>query len=198
MNHKSIIRLAIGAAICVTAMFISYSYISVVLYLVSYVIIGFPVFKKAIRNVFSGNFLDENFLMLIASLGAFCLKEYTEGVAVVLFYGIGELFEKHAVRKSRAEVTKMMDLSPDFANKEIGGEVITVAPEEVNIGDVLVVKPGERFPLDGIVVFGKTSIDTKSLTGEASPVSVSQGDEVLSGSVNLSGVVKIKVTKSYN
>lgn len=198
MNRKSIARLAAGAVVWIFAMVLpEIKYISFLLYLAAYLIIGFPVLVKAIKNIFTGNFLDENFLMLIASVGAFCLKEYTEAVAVMLFYGIGDIFEKYAVRKSRKSVTELMDLRPDYANKEVDGEIITTDPEEINVGDILIVKPGEKFPLDGKIVFGKTSVDTKSLTGESVPVTVSEGDEVLSGCVNLSGAVKIEVTKSF-
>lgn len=198
MNRKSIARLAAGAVVWIFAMVLpEIKYISFLLYLAAYLIIGFPVLVKAIKNIFTGNFLDENFLMLIASVGAFCLKEYTEAVAVMLFYGIGDIFEKYAVRKSRKSVTELMDLRPDYANKEVDGEIITTDPEKINVGDILIVKPGEKFPLDGKIVFGKTSVDTKSLTGESVPVTVSEGDEVLSGCVNLSGAVKIEVTKSF-
>ncbi len=198
MNRKSIARLAAGTVVWIFAMVLpEIKYISFLLYLAAYLIIGFPVLVKAIKNIFTGNFLDENFLMLIASVGAFCLKEYTEAVAVMLFYGIGDIFEKYAVRKSRKSVTELMDLRPDYANKEVDGEIITTDPEEINVGDILIVKPGEKFPLDGKIVFGKTSVDTKSLTGESVPVTVSEGDEVLSGCVNLSGAVKIEVTKSF-
>jgi len=198
MNKKSIIRLLVGALLCIAAIAIPCDrYIELGLFLAAYLIVGFPVLSKAVRNIWSGNFLDENFLMLIATIGAFFLKEYAEAVAVMLFYGIGDLFEKYAVKKSRKSIVELMDLTPDFANKEINAELVKVYPEEVSVGDILIVKPGEKIPLDGKIVFGETFIDAKSLTGEALPRLRSVGDEVLSGCVNISGAIKIEVTKSF-
>ncbi len=197
MNKKSILRLGVGTAVWIFAMFVFQRNIKIFLYLLSYLVIGYPVLFKAIKNIFSGNILDENFLMIAASIGAICLKEYTEAVAVVLFYGVGELFEKYAVTKSRKEVLKLMGLRPDYANKVENGSVVMLSPEEVNVGDVLVIKPGEKIPLDGVVVSGKTTVDTKAITGEPAPVALCEGDDVLSGCINLSGVIKVRTTKSF-
>lgn len=171
--------------------------INIVIYIISYIIVGFDILKKAVRNIFRGNVFDENFLMSIATLGAFCIKEFPEAVAVMLFYQIGELFQSYAVDKSRKSISDLMDIRPDFANLYKNNNVEKVDPDEVEIGDIIVVKTGEKVPLDGIIIEGKASLDTKALTGESIPKEVGVDDEVLSGCINLNGGIKIKVTKKF-
>ena len=171
--------------------------INIVIYIISYIIVGFDILKKAVRNIFRGNVFDENFLMSIATLGAFCIKEFPEAVAVMLFYQIGELFQSYAVDKSRKSISDLMDIRPDFANVYKNNNVEKVDPDEVEIGDIIVVKTGEKVPLDGIIIEGKASLDTKALTGESIPKEVGVDDEFLSGCINLNGGIKIKVTKKF-
>ena len=168
-----------------------------IIYFLAYVIVGLEIVKKALRNITRGKVFDENFLMTIATLGAFAIGEFPEAVAVMLFYQIGELFQSYAVDKSRKSISSLMDIRPDFANVERNDIIQKVDPEEVNIDEIIVVKPGEKIPLDGYVVEGNSSLDTKALTGEALPREVLEGDEVLSGTINLTGLLKIKVTKEY-
>ena len=169
-----------------------------ILYLSIYLIIGYDVLLKAIRNILKGQIFDENFLMIIATIGAFGIKEYAEGVAVLLFYQIGEWFQDYAVRKSRKSISSLMDIRPDFANlRNSDGTYEIVDPDKVNVDDIILVKPGEKIPLDGIIINGESSLDTKALTGESIPVEVTTNSEVLSGSLNLTGTIEIKVTKTF-
>lgn len=167
------------------------------IFLVSYIIVGFDILKKALRNILRGKIFDENFLMSIATIGAFIIGEYPEAVAVMLFYQIGEYFQSYAVNKSRKSISNLMDIRPDFANVIRNEKQEKVTPENVKIDEIIVVKPGEKIPLDGIIIEGLSLLDTKALTGEPLPKEVEAGMEVLSGSINLSGVIKIKVTKKY-
>ena len=168
-----------------------------ILFIVSYLIVGFSILKKAIRNIFRGKVFDENFLMAVATIGAFGIGEFPEAVAVMLFYQIGELFQSYAVDKSRKSISSLMDIRPDFANVLRDSKEEKVDPDEVKVGEIIVVKPGEKIPLDGIIVDGQTMLDTKALTGESVPVKAKENDEVLSGSINESGKILIKVTKEY-
>lgn len=172
--------------------------VKMLLFAVPYITIGAKVFYKSFTRLKDRDFLDENFLMTIASLGAFVLNEYIEGVAVLLFYAVGQLFESIAVGKSRKSISNLMDICPEYANIECDGEIKTVSPYEINAGDTIVVKPGERVPLDGIVVDGSSSLDTAALTGESLPREVNNGDSIFSGCINISGVLKVKVTKQYS
>lgn len=166
-------------------------------YILSYFFVGFEILKKAVRNILRGNVLDENFLMSVATLGVFGIGEFPEAVAVMLFYQVGEFFQNYAVKKSRKSISSLMDLRPDYANLYIDGTLKKVNPEEVRIDDLIGVKPGDKIPLDGIVVEGISCLDTKALTGETMPRDVHVGDEVLSGCINLNGLLKIKVTKEF-
>ena len=168
-----------------------------VLYLIPYGIIGWDVLWRAIRNIKNGQVFDENFLMSVATVGAFGCGEYPEAVAVMLFYQVGELFQSVAVDRSRKSISALMDIRPDYANIEQNGELVQVGPEEVSVGDVIVVKAGERVPLDGTVLEGTSSLDTAALTGESLPRDVQAGDEVVSGCVNLTGVLHVKVNKPF-
>ena len=168
-----------------------------IIYLVPYLLIGYDIIFKAFRNISHGQVFDENFLMMIATFGAFGVREYSEGVAVMLFYQIGELFQGYAVGKSRQSIADMMDICPEYANVEEDGKLVQVDPDDVEIGTVIVVKPGERIPLDGIVVEGESMVDTAALTGESVPRRAAEGDEIISGCVNGSGTLKVKVTKAF-
>ena len=172
-------------------------WINKAIFIVSYLIVGLEVIKEALEHLFKGKLFDENFLMAIATIGAFGVGEFPEAVSVMLFYQIGELFQNYAVDKSRKSIASLMDIRPDFANIKIGDKIEKVNPEEVKIGDIIVVKPGERIPLDGTVIEGKSMIDTASLTGESVPRNVSINDEVLSGCINQNGLLTIKVNKEF-
>ncbi len=172
-------------------------YINNALFLISYIIVGFEIIKKAIRNIFRGKIFDENFLMSVATIGAFIVGEFPEAVAVMLFYQIGELFQSFAVDKSRKSIAHLMDIRPDYANLIKEDEIDKVDPEDVKIGNIILIKPGEKIPLDGIVVEGISMIDTKALTGESVPRKVEIGNEVLSGCINLNNILKVKVSKEF-
>ena len=172
-------------------------------YLAAYLVIGYDILRKAGRGILNGRAFDENFLMALATLGAFFLAvwtrsgDYVEGIAVMLFYQIGELFQSYAVGKSRRNITALMDIRPDYANIETDGELHQVAPDEVAVGSIIVVQPGEKVPLDGVVVEGASSLNTSALTGESLPRDVRAGDEIISGCIDLSGVLKIRTTKAF-
>ncbi len=168
-----------------------------VLFLVPYVVIGWDVLWKAVRNIMNGQVFDENFLMCVATVGALIIGEYPEAVAVMLFYQVGELFQSVAVSRSRQSISALMDIRPDYANIERDGQLVQVDPEEVAVDDVIVIKAGERVPLDGTILEGTSALDTAALTGESLPRDVSAGDEVISGCVNLSGLLHVKVSKPF-
>lgn len=165
--------------------------------ILAFLIVGLDVVKKAVGNISRGQVFDENFLMAIATIGAFFVGEYSEGVAVMLFYQVGELFQSYAVNKSRKSIAALMDIRPDYANVERDGELITADPDEVQIDDIIVVKPGEKVPLDGVVIEGSSTLDTAALTGESVPRNIETGQDILSGVINLSGVLRIRVTKLF-
>ena len=196
---KKGIKIIIAFVLFLIALIVNFNneWINNIIYIISYIIVGFEIVKKAIRNIARGKVFDENFLMTIATIGAFGIGEFPEAVAVMLFYQVGELFQSYAVDKSRKSISSLMDIRPDYANVERNGELQKVDPEDVKIGEIIVVKPGEKVPLDGNVVEGKSSLDTKALTGESLPRDATEGEEVLSGSINLNGVIKIEVTKEY-
>lgn len=209
---KEILRVSIGAALFVAAVIIvalatpaldslqatlPYPLLSLVIFLVPYLVLGWPVLKKAARNIAAGHVFDENFLMCVATIGALCLAEFPEAVAVMLFYQIGDLFEDYAVDKSRDSIAEMMDICPEQAYIERNGEIEAVDPDEVGIGTIIVVRPGERVPLDGIIVKGETELDTAALTGESLPRNVFTGDPIASGSINLSSTIYIETTKEF-
>lgn len=173
------------------------AWINNIIYIIAYAIVGFDIVKKAFRNILRGKVFDENFLMTVATIGAFGIGEFPEAVAVMLFYQVGELFQSYAVDKSRKSISNLMNIRPDFANVERDGKTEKIDPDEVKIGEIIIVKPGEKIPLDGNIIEGKTSLDTKALTGETIPREVQEGDEILSGCINLNSVIKIRVTKEY-
>lgn len=196
---KKAIKIIIALILYAISMVIKFEneWINNGIFIISYIIVGFEIVKKAIRNIFRGKVFDENFLMTVATIGAFGIGEYPEAVAVMLFYQVGELFQSYAVDKSRKSIASLMDIRPDFANLWQDGDIKKVDPDEVKIGDKIIVKPGEKIPLDGIILEGKTTLDTKALTGESSPREVVEGEEVLSGCINLNGVIKVEVKKEY-
>ena len=171
--------------------------IQIILYLISYLIIGFEIIKEAIKNILKGKIFDENFLMTLATVAAFITNEYPEGVMVMWLYQVGELFQHYAVGKSRKSISELMDIRPDYANVEKNGALAELNPEEVKIDDIIVVKPGEKIALDGIIIDGESLLDTVALTGEAAPRKVESGSEVFAGCINKTGVIRIKVTKLF-
>ena len=191
-------RILAGAALFVAAILIpAEGWLKLVLFLIPYLVIGWKVLKKAAVNIAHGQVFDENFLMCIATIGAFASGEYMEGVAVMLFYQVGELFENYAVGRSRKSISELMDIRPDVANVERDGAIEAVDPEEVAVGDVIVIQPGERVPLDGTVLEGASMLDTAALTGESVPRSVRPGEGVISGCINQSGVLRVRVEKEF-
>ncbi len=196
---KTAIKIIISFILFIIAILISFSneWINKGIFVVSYLIVGYEVVKEAITNIFKGKVFDENFLMAIATIGAFIVGEFPEAVAVMLFYQVGELFQSYAVDKSRKSIANLMDIRPDFANMKCNGKIEKVNPEKIKIGDIIVVKPGEKIPLDGKVTYGESLIDTSALTGESVPRKVKMGDEVISGCINKNGLIEIEVTKEF-
>lgn len=196
---KRLWRIIIGAAVLATAVLLSLNneWLQIVLFIISYIIVGGDVVKRAVKNIFKGQVFDENFLMSIATIGAFFIGEYPEGVAVMLFYQVGELFQSYAVGKSRKSIASLMDIRPDYANVKKGDELVKVDPDEVQIGDIIVIKAGEKIPLDGKVIEGSSMIDTSALTGESVPREVEVGSDILSGCININGVITAEVTKEF-
>lgn len=172
--------------------------IMLIVYLIPYLIIGYDILIKAVKNIFHGQIFDENFLMVIATIGAFILKEYPEAVAVMLFYQVGELFQNIAVHRSRKSISDLMDICPDYANVERNGKIEEVMPEEVSEGEIIVIKPGEKIPIDAVVIEGKSEINTSALTGESIPRDVAEGDNLISGCINGRGLLKARTTKTYD
>lgn len=197
-QKKLLVKIIAALLLFVVAIFCDdLKIVQAALFLLSYFLVGWPILQKAVKNLFYGQVFDENFLMAIATVGAFALGEYSEGVAVMLFYQIGEFFQNYAVNKSRKSISGLMDIRPDYANLTKGKKVERVVPEEVKPGDVIMVTSGEKIPLDGEVVRGNSLVDTSAITGEAVPREVSVGDDVVSGCVNLSGVLYIKVSREF-
>lgn len=197
--QKKLIKIIISLLLFLITLIINFEnkYINGAIYVIAYIIVGFEIIKKAIRNIIKGKVFDENFLMAVATLGAFVIGEYPEAVAVMLFYQVGELFQSYAVDKSRKSITELMDIKPEYANVERNKEIQKIKPEDVKIGEIIIVKPGEKIPLDGYIIKGKSSLDTKALTGEWVPRDVIEGENVISGCININGVLKIKVTKEF-
>lgn len=198
-QKKILVRIVSAFVLLIVALFVPLEGIAkFVMFAVIYLIIGYDVLFSAIKNIFRGSILDEKFLMTIATFGAFGIRQYPEAVAVMLFYQIGNLFEKIAVGKSRESISTLMDIRPDYANVLRDGKEQQVSPEEVEVGEIIVVKPGEKIPLDGVVTKGTTTVNTAALTGESAPVDKNIQDNVVSGSVNLNGVINIKTTSEFS
>ncbi|QOX63468.1 cadmium-translocating P-type ATPase [Anoxybacterium hadale] len=197
-GKKELIKLVLGAAIFGIAVIFQFqTAVEFALFFISYLIVGGEVLLKAVKNIFRGQVFDENFLMTVATIGAFAIQEFPEGVAVMLFYQIGEYVQGIAVNRSRKSITELMDIRPDYANLRVGNDTKRVDPEEVAVGDLILVKPGERVPLDGKVVEGRSMVDTSALTGESVPREVETGNEVLSGFINKNGVLTVEVSKEF-
>jgi len=196
---KTLIKILTSVALFLIALFVPFKnvWINNCIYIVSYLIVGLEVVIEAVENIFKGEIFDENFLMAIATIGAFAVGEFPEAATVMILYQIGELFQDYAVDKSRKSISSLMDIRPDYANVKRENEVLKVSPEEVKIGELIVVKPGEKVPLDGEIVEGKSMLDTSSLTGESMPQDANTGDNVLSGCINKSGLLTIKTTKEF-
>ena len=201
-QKKMLIRIIVSAvlivALKVVGSFVEINrYLEFALFMIPYFVIGYDILRKALFGIKNKQVFDENFLMAVATVGAIALGDYTEGVAVMLFYQIGELFQSYAVGKSRRNISELMDIRPDYANIEVDGELRQVDPDEVEIGTVIVVTPGEKVPIDGVVTEGESSLNTSALTGESVPREVKAGDEIISGCINLSGVIRVKTTKEF-
>ncbi len=198
-QKKVLIRIIVSAVLVVALSLISVEnpYVRLVLFLIPYFIIGYDILRKAVLGIINGQVFDENFLMAIATVGAIVLGEYLEGTAVMLFYQVGELFQSYAVGKSRGNIAALMDIRPDYANIEQDGQLEQVDPDDVEIGTVIVVQPGEKIPIDGVVVSGNSTLNTSALTGESLPREAQEGDAVISGCVNLSGVLRIETTREF-
>ena len=196
---KQIIQIVSAFILFIIALCVKFEniWITRAIYLIGYLIVGGEIILKAIKNIFKGELFDEHFLMAVATIGAIAIGEYPEAVAVMLFYQVGELFQDYAVDKSKKSITELMNIRPDYANVKRNENITKVNPEEVKIGEIIVVKPGEKIPLDGIVLEGKSMINTSSLTGESLPRNVEKNDEILSGCINQNGTLSIKVTKEY-
>ena len=198
-SKKRLIRIIFGGILLLVAVLIDtpMEWINIVLFLASYILVGGDIVLKAIRNITKGKVFDENFLMAIATIGAIIIKEYAEGIAVMLLYQIGELFQSYAVDRSRRSIADLMDIRPDYANVKVVDEIIKSSPDDVRVGDIIVIKPGERIPLDSRVIEGNSMVDTSALTGESVPREVMPGDEILSGCINVNGAISAEVTKEY-
>lgn len=197
-QKKVLIRIIIAAVLVIALQFIPVKgYVRVGLYMIPYFVIGYDILKKAGKGILNRQIFDENFLMAVATIGAIALGDYKEGTAVMLFHQIGELFQSYAVGKSRRNISDLMDIRPDYANVEKDGELEQVDPDEIEIGTVIVVQPGEKVPIDGVVVEGTSSLNTSALTGESVPREVSVDDEIISGCINMTGLLKIRTTKEF-
>ena len=199
-----LMRIIVSLMMTVTLFFVDITgWTKFLLYLIVYLIIGYDILKKAWLGIINGRVFDENFLMAIATVGAFALAlydgsgDYLEAVAVMLFYQIGEFFQSYAVGKSRRDIAALMDIRPDYANIEKDGKIVKIDPETVKIGQIIIIQPGERIPIDGVIVSGESSLNTSALTGESLPREVCSGDEVISGSINLSGILKVRTLKEF-
>lgn len=202
-QKKMLLRIIIAAVLMVILSFVpAQGYIRFILYLVPYLVIGYDILKKAFKGILNRQVFDENFLMAVATIGAIAIAlydngDYTEAIGVMLFYQIGEFFQSYAVGKSRRNISALMDIRPDYANIENDGQLERVDPDEIQIGTIIVVQPGEKIPIDGIIVQGNSSLNTSALTGESLPREAKCGDEVISGCINMTGVLKIQTTKEF-
>lgn len=196
-NQKRLLKFGIGITFFILAKFLEGQTFSILMYLVSYLIIGGEILTLSFRNILRGEVFDENFLMSVASIAAFSVGEYPEAVMVMFLYEIGEYFQERAVNSSRKSISSLMDIRPEYANLKIENDIKKVSPDRVNIGDIIIVKPGEKVPLDGVIIEGKSAVDTSALTGESIPRDVKVGEIILSGFINISGLLTIKVNKSF-
>ena len=197
-QKKMLVRIGAGAVLFALALLLpAEGTLRLAAFIVPYAVVGWDVLWRAVRNITRGQVFDENFLMALATVGAFATGEYPEGVAVMLFYQVGEWFQSYAVGRSRQSIASLMDIRPDYANIERDGKLQRVDPDSVAVGDVIVVKAGEKIPLDGVVLEGASAVDTAALTGESLPRDVQPGDDVVSGCINKSGLLRVRVTKIF-
>ena len=200
-QKKKLQQIAIGVALFIVSLLLPLKnfdwYVQIIPYIITYIVLSYKVIKKSFKNILNGNVFDENFLMVVASIGAFFTGEYPEAVAVMLFFNVGEFFEDYAVNKSRKSITSLMDIRPDTATIEVDGQLKQVSPEELKIGDVITVSAGEKIAIDGEVIEGSSSVDTSAITGESVPRSLSVGDKATSGYINLTGTIKVKTEKLF-
>ena len=197
-QKKMLLRIIIAAVLIVVfSLLPAEGYLRFVLFMIPYLVIGYDILKKAFKGILNKQVFDENFLMAVATVGAILLGDYSEGVAVMLFYQIGELFQSYAVGKSRRNISELMDIRPDYANIEKDGTLEQVDPDEVEIGTIIVVQPGEKVPIDGVIIEGTSTLNTSALTGESLPRDAKAGDEVISGGINMTGLLKIRTTKEF-
>ena len=197
-QKKVFIRIIIAFALIIMLKWIPVEgYVRFALYMVPYLVIGYDILRKAGKGILNRQVFDENFLMAVATVGAIALGDYTEGVSVMLFYQIGELFQSYAVGKSRRNISELMDIRPDYANIEKDGQLEQVDPDEVEVGTTIVVQSGEKVPIDGVILEGSSTLNTSALTGESLPREVKAGDEIISGCINMTGVLKICTTKEF-
>ena len=202
-QKKMLVRILLAASLMILLNFLPvHGFVRFVLYLIPYLIIGYDILLKAGKGIRNRQVFDESFLMAVATVGAMALAvykdgDYTEAIAVMLFYQVGEWFQSYAVGKSRRNISELMDIRPDYANVEQEGELVQVDPDEVEIGSMIVVQPGEKVPIDGVVAKGSSSLNTSALTGESVPRNIETGEEVISGCINLTGVLKIRTTREF-
>ena len=197
-QKKVLIRVIVASVLLILcAVLPTTGYVLFATFMVPYLVIGYDILKKAWKGILNKQVFDENFLMAVATVGAILLGEYPEGVAVMLFYQIGELFQSYAVGKSRRNISELMDIRPDYANIEVDGKLEQVDPDEVEVDTIIVVQPGEKIPIDGVIEEGNTTLNTSALTGESVPRDAREGDEVISGCINMSGLIKVKTTKEF-
>ena len=198
-QKKQLTKIIISGILLILLAFTHFTgYLKFIVYIIPYLIVGFPVLRSAVINISHGQVFDENFLMCIATIGALCVGEYPEAVFVMLFYQVGDLFETIAVGKSRNSITELMDICPEYVNIEKDGEISEIDPDEACIDDIMIIKPGEKVPLDGIIIEGSSSLNTTALTGESLPLDVNIGDSITSGCININGLLKAKITKEYS
>ncbi len=201
-QKKQLKQIALGVVLFIVSLLLPLDsfpfYIQMIPFIITYLVLGYDVIKKCFKNICNGQIFDEDFLMCVAGIGAFCLGEFSEGVAVMLFFKVGEFFEKYAVNKSRSSISNLMDIRPDTATIEVDGKLTQVDPETVAIGDTIIVSAGEKIPIDGVVTEGKSSVDTSAITGESVPRNLSIGDKAISGFINLNGTIKIKTEKDFS
>ena len=198
-QKQTLYRIIVGAVLFIIFSLLNLNGVfKLAVFMIPYLTVGLPVLKKAAVNISHGQIFDENFLMCLATIGAICIGEYPEAVFVMLFYQVGDLFESIAIGRSRNSISALMDICPEYVNIERDGRIERIDPDEASVGDIIIIKPGEKVPLDGIITEGTSSLNTTALTGESMPLDVTVGDNVINGCININGLLKVKVTKEYS